>query len=247
MISQANVSPNTPMGANLVDGGGATFRVWAPLATAVYINGTFAGTATTGQSDSLLLAKSANGYWTGFVGTAQEGDPYRFWVAGPGGSGYKRDPYARELTPAAAFPNCNSLIRSATAYPWHDSAFVTPDFSNMIIYQLHVGTYSPSAPGAASTFLDVIGKIEYMAALGINVLQPLPIDEMETDPSLGYNGADYFSPDFPYVVYGQAALARYLTTITRLLAQKGFSPLAISDITPGPAQLKAMVDLCYLY
>ena len=90
MISQANVSPNTPMGANLVDGGGATFRVWAPLATAVYINGTFAGTATTGQSDNLLLAKSANGYWTGFVGTAQEGDPYRFWVAGPGGSELSR-------------------------------------------------------------------------------------------------------------------------------------------------------------
>jgi hypothetical protein len=117
MISQANISPNTPMGATLVDGGGATFRAWAPLATMVYINGTFAGTATSGQSDNLLLAKSANGYWTGFVGTAQEGDPYRFWVVGPGGSGYKRDPYARELAPATAFPNCNSLIRSATAYP----------------------------------------------------------------------------------------------------------------------------------
>ena len=144
------------------------------------------------------------------------------------------------------FPTCSCVIRSGTAYPWHDSAFVTPDFSNMIIYQLHVGTYAPSSPGAASTFLDVIGKIEYMAALGINVLQPLPIDEMETDPSLGYNGADYFSPDFPYVVSGPA-LSGYLTTINRLLAAKGFSPLAISDITPGPAQLKAMVDLCHIY
>jgi 1,4-alpha-glucan branching enzyme len=123
---------------------------------------------------------------------------------------------------------------------------VTPDFSNMIIYQLHVGTYAPSSPGAASTFLNLIGKIEYMAALGINVLQPLPIDEMETDPSLGYNGADYFSPDFPYVVSGPA-LSGYLSTINRLLAAKGFSPLALSDITPGPAQLKAMVDLCHLY
>ena len=67
----------------------------------------------------------------------------------------------------------------------------------MIIYQLHIGTYAPSAPGKASTFLDVIGKIEYLAALGINVLQPLPVDEMETDVSMGYNGADLFSPDFP--------------------------------------------------
>jgi 1,4-alpha-glucan branching enzyme len=248
MISQANILPTTPMGANLVSGGGATFRAWAPRATAVYVNGIFAGTPITGQTSNLLMAKDANGYWTGFLPNAGDGDLYHFWVVGTSPtSGYKRDPYAREMATDNPFPTCSCLIRSSTAYPWHDSAFVTPDFSNMIIYQLHVGTYSPSAPGVASTFLDVIGKIEYMAALGINVLQPLPIDEMETDPSLGYNGADYFSPDFPYVVYGQSALSGYLTTINRLLAQKGFPPLAISDITPGPAQLKAMVDLCHLY
>ncbi len=248
MLSQANILPTTPMGANLVGGGGATFRAWAPRATGVYVNGTFGGTPKTGQTDDLLMARDANGYWTGFIPNAGDGDLYHFWVVGSSPQpGYKRDPYAREMATDAPFPNCSCLIRSGTAYPWHDSAFVTPDFSNMIVYQLHVGTYAPSSPGVASTFLDVIGKIEYLAALGVNVLQPLPIDEMETDPSMGYNGADYFSPDFPYVVSGRAALAGYLTTINRLLAAKGFSPLAINDITPGPAQLKVMVDLCHLY
>jgi 1,4-alpha-glucan branching enzyme len=248
MISQANILSTTPMGANLVDGGGATFRAWAPRATAVYVNGIFGGTPRIGQTDDLLMANNANGYWTGFVSNARDGDPYHFWVIGASPvSGYKRDPYAREMARDNPFPTCSCLIRSGTAYPWHDSAFVTPDFSDMIVYQLHVGTYAPSAPGVASTFLDVIGKIEYLAALGVNVLQPLPIDELETDPSMGYNGADYFSPDFPYVVSGQAALSGHLTTINRLLAAKGFSPIAVTDITPGPAQLKAMVDLCHLY
>ena len=247
MISQTNISPNTPMGANLVSGGGATFRAWAPLANAVYLNGTFAGSAMTGQSESFLLANDGHGYWTGFVSGAREGDPYRFWVEGPGGKGYKRDPYARELSSAASFPNCDSLIRSATAYPWHDSAFVTPDFSNMIIYQLHVGTYNLAKPGAASNFLDVVGKIPYLVALGINVMQPLPIDEVETDPSMGYNGADLFSPDFPYVVTDPVALSQYLKTINGLLTDKGLAPLAAGDLTPGPAQLKAMVDLCHVY
>jgi 1,4-alpha-glucan branching enzyme len=73
MISQANISPKTPMGANLVAGGGATFRAWGPLASAVYINGTFAGTPMMGPSENLLLAKDANGYWTGFVASAQPG------------------------------------------------------------------------------------------------------------------------------------------------------------------------------
>ena len=247
MLSQSNISSTTPMGANLVSSGGATFRTWAPGASGVYLNGTFSGTPLNGQTDALLMRKDANGYWTGFLPTATEGDLYQFYVVGTGSHGPKRDPYAREMATDNPFPTNSCVIRSATAYPWHDSAFVTPDFSNMIIYQLHVGTYAPSAPGVASTFLDVIGKIEYLAALGVNVLQPLPIDEVETDPSMGYNGADYFSPDFPYVVTNPAALATYLTTINRLLAAKNLPPLTIADITPAPAQLKCLVDLCHLY
>jgi 1,4-alpha-glucan branching enzyme len=248
MISQANISSSTPMGANLVEGGGATFRAWAPLANAVYINGTFGQTVKTGQDDSLLLAKDAAGYWSGFVQTAAEGDLYRFWVEGPGSKGYKRDPYARELATDAPFPDCSCVIRSGAAYPWHDSSFVTPDFNNMIVYQMHIGTYACNAPGPASTFLDIIAKIPYLAALGVNVLQPLPIDEVETDPSMGYDGADYFSPDFDYVVRNPAVLNDHLDTVNRLLTAKGFiTPLKLQDIAPAPAQLKALVDLCHIY
>ena len=60
MISQQNISANTLMGANIVPGGGATFRVWAPRATAVYLNGVFGGVARSGQTDDLLLSKDAS-------------------------------------------------------------------------------------------------------------------------------------------------------------------------------------------
>jgi len=247
MISQNSITSQTPMGANLIAGGGATFRAWAPRATAVYLNGTFGGVRRSGQTDDLLLARDANGYWAGFVETAREGDLYRFWVTGTGSSGYKRDPYARELALDAVFPDSSCVIRPGSAYPWHDAAFVTPDFANMIVYQLHIGTYAIATPGVASTFLDVIGKIPYLAGLGINVLQPLPVDEVETDPSMGYDGADLFSPDFPYVVTDPAALAGYLSTINGLLAARGCAPLVPGDIASGPAQLKALVDLCHVY
>ncbi len=65
MLSQANISPATPMGATLVVGGGATFRVWAPRATAVYVNGVFGGTPKTKQTADLLMANTA-GHWTGW-------------------------------------------------------------------------------------------------------------------------------------------------------------------------------------
>ena len=254
MISQANCTSNTPMGGNLISdiglaGGGATFRAWAPRATAVYLNGVFGGIDHTGQTPDLLMAKDPNGYWSGYVANAAEGDVYRFYVVGAGSSGYKRDPYARELAnnPDAPFPICCAILRAATAYPWHDAGFRTPDYADMVIYQLHIGTYAPPSPGAGSTFLDVIGKIEYLVALGVNVVQPLPATENEDQPSLGYDGSDYFSPELSYAVYDPAALAGYLVTINQLLAAKGLAPMALRDIASGYSQLKAMVDLLQVY
>jgi 1,4-alpha-glucan branching enzyme len=240
------------MGATLITGG-ATFRIWAPLAQAVYLNGNFNGVSnlTAGATPNLLLAKGSDGYWTGFVPGVADGDLYMYYVVGqPGGnSGYKRDPYARELTAGTGtFPNgVSCIVRSPMSYPWHDQSFVTPDFTNLIIYQIHIGVYAPATFPNNGTFLDVIAKVPYLVALGINLLQPLPISECKETPDEGYDGADLFSPDELYTVYDATALRNYLTTINGLLSAKGLSPLTLAQITGGPNQLKAMVDLCHVY
>jgi 1,4-alpha-glucan branching enzyme len=244
MLSQENISPTTPTGAQLVPGG-ASFRFWAPRALAVYLNGVFGDQVFDQQTEDRLLAKDASGYWTGFQEGARDGDKYRFWVEGEGSSGYKRDPYARELAPDG-FPNSLGVLREADAYPWHDSGFITPDFSDMIVYQLHVGTYAIRNAGVCSNFLDVAGKVPYLADLGINVLQPLPIDEQEANPNMGYGGADLFSPDFPYVALA-ADLPGYLDGINGRLAARQQAPLQLADISSAPGQLKALVDLCHVY
>src|SRR5262245_17990374 len=97
--SQNHIMPTTPMGANLI-GGGATFRVWAPTAEAVFVNGHFAGVDRFSRDTdpSLQLVKDGNGFWAGFIPGVQEGDRYKFFVVGRGARGFKRDPYARELT-----------------------------------------------------------------------------------------------------------------------------------------------------
>ena len=249
MIAQDNIDGNTPMGATLT-ANGATFKVWAPGAQGVYLNGTLAGAQhwTQDQDAALLLGKDNSGYWTGFFPGAKEGDNYKYYVVGVGGNkGYKRDPYARELSADPPFPHANCLLRSPASYPWHDGAFVTPDYSNMVVYQLHVGTFYSKIPGSDGTFLDVVEKIEYLAALGITVLQLLPIDEFETQNSQGYNGSDLFSPETRYGVTDQQQLAGYLVTVNRLLKQKQLAGLTLNDLTPVPNQLKALVDLCHLY
>src|ERR1700722_7656271 len=146
-LSQANITADTPMGATLV-AGGATFRVWAPSAAAVYLNGTFGGVSDWSKDASpKALTRDSAGRWSGFLAGVADGDEYKYYVVGPpGGSvGYKRDPYARELTSAPPFPSATvCVVRSPSAYPWHDAQFVTPDYSDMVVYQLHVGTYASS-------------------------------------------------------------------------------------------------------
>jgi 1,4-alpha-glucan branching enzyme len=248
-LSQAYVTANTPMGATLVPDG-ATFKAWAPGAIAVYLKGTFGDVTDWSPADNPMeLTRDVAGYWAGFLPGVADGDEYNFYVVGAsgGGSGFKRDPYARELTASASFPEgVRCIVRSPSTYPWHDARFSTPDYADMVAYQLHVGTYA-SSPPSYGTFLDVIEKIPYLVALGINVLQPLPVTECEANPSLGYNGADYFSPDFLYTTTDPAVLARHLLTINGLLADKGHPPLTAAQIASGADQLKALVDLCHLH
>jgi 1,4-alpha-glucan branching enzyme len=250
MLPQNNISDMTPNGATLVEGG-ATFRVFAPNAVAVYLNGTFNGRVYD-QGDAATLMEKRGNYWTGFMAGVVDGDRYRFWVEGPiGGTiGYKRDPYSKELLNTGGadnFPRCFSVIRIPDSYPWHDAGFSTPDFSDMVIYQVHIGVYAISRPGVSSNFLDVACKVPYFSALNVNVLQPLPMDEQEQNPGLGYGGADIFSPDFPFIA-SAADLPTYLRTLNELLAAKGKTPLlALEDIASAPAQLKVLVDLCHVY
>ena len=253
--SQEHIHPRTPMGATLV-ADGATFRVWAPAARAVYAITDELGAARAAgwtPKDKDLLARQPDGAWTGFVHGLRDGSSYRYWVAGDGSQGFKRDPYARELGTQPPFPDCDCLVRDARSYPWHDVGFRTPPFHELVIYQFHFGVYhavDSQGRDARRTrrgrFLDLLERIAYLRELGINAVQPLPIQEFPSQFSLGYNGTDYFSPEMDYQVEADAALVRYLATANRLLAEHGQSPLALADLRPGPNQLKAVVDLCHL-
>ncbi len=239
--SQQNITPSTPMGANLVNGG-ATFRVWAPRAKEVYVCGDFNNWT---RDEASLLMKDGAGRWTGFAAGAGEGQKYKFYVVGDGTEGFKRDPYARELT--NAWPNPDCILRSAASFPWQDWSWRTPDFRDLIVYQFHVGTwYGPKREGRVAKFLDVLDRVEYLADLGVTAIEPLPVTEYSTPRSMGYNGSDLFSPEMDYQV-GASELDRYLALANRLLTQKGKSPLAREVLAVGINQLKAMIDICHHY
>lgn len=244
-VTQEHIGPDTPMGANLI-GTGATFRTWAPGAREVYI--CYEG--NWGPKDPhMLLTRDDKGYWTGFVTGITDGTQYKFYIVGTGSEGYKRDPYARELTIDPPFPRSNCIVRATDRYPWHDRGFRPPAFNDLIIYQFHVGTYYiPSThPSMSAHFLDVLDKLDYLVALGVNAVEPLPVVEFPTQFSLGYNGTDLFSPEMEYATDDPAELAKYRDTINALLRRRGLPEIAIDDITGSMNQLKAFIDLCHVY
>jgi 1,4-alpha-glucan branching enzyme len=252
--SQAHINSATPMGANLVEGG-ATFRVWAPSAIDLYVvTDDLPAAREPGwiprESDRLLRQHDAT--WTGFVPGVKEGTRYRFYVVGEGGSGFKRDPWARELGTQPAFPDCDCLVRSPDTYPWHDEGFRPAPFHELIIYQLHVGAFfRVDAQGrdqrdSVGRFLDVVTRIRYLRDLGVNMVQLLPIQEFPHDTSLGYNNVDFFSPETAYQIEDAAEIARFLDEVNALLAEKRKPPVTIEQLLPGPNQLKVLVDLLHL-
>ncbi len=237
--SLQHIHSGTPMGATLM-ADGATFRVWAPNARTVHVVGDFNDRQRT---DASLLTRDAQGHWRGFISGARDRQRYMFYVVGEGSEGLKRDPYARELqTP---FPS-ECCLRSAD-FPWHDCGFVTPMFHDFVIYQLHVGTFfTPNLPAKGGTFLDVARKIPYLAELGVTAIQLMPIQEFQTEFSLGYNGTDYFSPEMDFAV-NDAALAPYAEAVNRLLDAKGLPRYRNADLHGETNQLKALVDLAHVH
>ena len=94
-VGQTHIGPATPMGASLV-ADGSTFRFWAPRAISVYLV-LNPGVGYHPNPEDELVRDPATGHWTGFVPGVADGTPYRFFVVGTGGAGFKRDPWTREL------------------------------------------------------------------------------------------------------------------------------------------------------
>lgn len=244
----ASAGTDAPMGANLRPFG-ATFRLWAPAARSVKVRGNF-----TNWND-YPLESQPGGYWFASVDGVKEGDEYLYVVDGPAGVGFKRDPFARALTRIPAFPDCNCVVTEPASFPWHDQGFRPPPFSDLVIYQFHVGAFwsvdnqgrdrRADRPGR---FLDLLERVDYFVELGVNAVQLLPIQEFATKRSLGYNGLDLFSPEMDYsVAPTDPEFERYLDQANGLLARFGHAPLGPTAIDCQTKQLMAVIDILHLH
>jgi 1,4-alpha-glucan branching enzyme len=96
-----------------------------------------------------------------------------------------------------------------------------------------------------SKFLDVLGKLDYLAALGVNAILLLPIVEFSSPRSLGYEGADIFSPEHDYCVDAMEA-ANYVPLVNDLRRRAGIPEIDAAFLAVMSHQLKVVIELCHL-
>ena len=173
--------------------GGTTFRVWAPHAEAVVVTGSFDGWAP----EATALARDGDGSsdtWSADVDGVAPGDEYRFRLRTAEGTELWRiDPYARQVTNSIG----NAVVYDPTAFDWEDHRFEMPDRDDLVIYELHVGTFTAD-DDRRGDFDRAIGRLAYLRDLGINAVSIMPPFEFAGDVSWGYNPAHVFAIESSY-------------------------------------------------
>ena len=168
-----------PIGAEVLPAGGAHVRVWAPAVRKleVLLEG---GGATP-------LEPEPDGYFSGVVAGASAGARYRLRL--DGGDALP-DPASR-FQPEG--PHGPSAVVDPAAFAWSDAGWRGVQRNNRVIYELHVGTFTPEGTYAAAA-----RQLPFLKDLGITVIELMPLHEFNGPFGWGYDGVDLFAPSHLY-------------------------------------------------
>jgi maltooligosyltrehalose trehalohydrolase len=165
------------------------FRVWAPEAKAVDV------VFESASERALPLTRQQDGYFSG--ATSARVSLYKYRVDG---SGPWPDPCSRYQPQGVHGP---SMVVDPDAYRWRDAQWRGLQIHGQVIYELHIGTFTP-----AGTFDAAIEKLPYLRELGVTTLEVMPVAECPGRWNWGYDGVQLFAP---YHVYGDhEALKRFV-------------------------------------
>ncbi len=182
---------HAPVGATPLPGGGTVFKVWSPSRTTAHVRGEF---NSWGTADPMTKVDE---YFVGRVAAAVPGQMYKYFFEG---AHWNTDARAKSLNPS---DNYNAHIVDPLSYAWQVNDFVVPPFEEMVIYQLHVGTFAGrndpfgTAPFPAG-YLDVAARVSHLVDLGVNAVLLNPITEFPGDLSAGYNPVTQWAPEWKY-------------------------------------------------
>jgi maltooligosyltrehalose trehalohydrolase len=174
-----------PIGAELIEGGNAHFRVWAPRCQTVEV--VIEG-AQGEELASAELTREQHGYFSGLCADAVAGSLYR----------YRLDGTADRLPdPASRFqpdgPHGPSQIIDPSSFEWTDTAWPGVAPVRRVVYEMHAGTFTSEGNWEAAA-----RELRELAACGITMVELMPVAEFPGRFGWGYDGVMLFAPSRLY-------------------------------------------------
>jgi maltooligosyltrehalose trehalohydrolase len=163
------------LGASLAPGG-ARFLVWAPHASAVDV------ILLAPEERSVAMERKDYGYFEALVAGVSAGADYAFRLDG---GAQLADPASR-FQPAGVHGPSRVV---SSDFDWGDDGWTGLPMADYVIYELHVGTFTPDG-----TFEAVIPHLPRLKDLGVTAVELMPVAQFPGERNWGYDGV------FPYAV-----------------------------------------------
>lgn len=166
-------------GAEILDVG-VHFRLWAPKMNQVSV--------VLNEGIPIPMISTGRGWHELVSAEAQAGTLYKFRLE-QGGSDVP-DPASRCQPFDVHGP---SEVIDPGQYVWRDSDWRGRQWEECVIYEIHVGTFTP-----AGTFLGAIEHLDWLVSLGITAIEIMPVADFPGKRNWGYDGVLLFAPDSSY-------------------------------------------------
>ena len=155
-----------------------TIRVWAPLASQVAVQ-------LKGLEREMLRRDGA--WWELTVPEPLHGTDYEFIL-----DGGRPLPDPRSASQPYGVHGKSRFVDHGR-FSWEDQGWQPPLFRRGIVYELHIGTFTPEG-----TFDSAIGRLDHLVSLGVTHIELMPVAEFPGDRGWGYDGVDLYAPHHAY-------------------------------------------------
>ena len=154
------------------------FKVWAPAATKV---------AVEIGDRRYPMTRGDGGWWFAQISLSETDIDYAFVVDGDRPLPDPRSPWQPYGVHGP------SRVVDHRVFPWTDRHWQAPPISAAVVYELHIGTFTP-----AGTFSAAIDKLDYLVQLGVTHVELMPVAEFPGTRGWGYDGVDLYAPHHAY-------------------------------------------------